>query len=133
MALKMRTKLVNTFTMPVGGVEMAKGTVAILSSSEVVVSTGNVAFIGITAEIGYADKDVLLAGVGSIVQCLAHDDAISEGEWVVPAASGRVDGIAATTTAIQYLVGIALMDSDAQDHLIPVLLLPGVAVGTQTV
>jgi len=44
-----------------------------------------------------------------------------------------VDGIAATTTAIQYLVGIALMDSDAQDHLIPVLLLPGVAVGTQTV
>lgn len=126
MALKHRVKIVNSFTMPVSSTEMAKGTVAIFSSSTMVVSTGNVAFVGITTEIGYADKDVLLAGPGSIVLCLAHDDAITEGMWVVPAASGRVDGVAAMSTTIQYLVGIALMDSDAQDHLIPVLFIPGI-------
>lgn len=133
MALKHRVKHVNTLTLPVDSTEIAKGAVVKLSSSVLVVTTGNEAFVGITTEIGYASKDVLLAGVGSIVLCKAHDDAISEGEWVVPAAAGRVDGIAATTTAIQYPVGIALMDSDAQDHLIPVLLLPGIAVGTQDV
>lgn len=126
MALKHRVNIVNPITLPVDSTEIAKGAVVKLSSSVLIVTTGQSAFVGVTTEIGYASKDVLLAGPGSIVLCLAHDDAISEGEWVVPAAAGRVDGIAATTTAIQYLVGIALMDSDAQDHLIPVLLQYGI-------
>jgi len=133
MALKRRVQIVNSFTLPVDTTEIAKGKCVKLSSSVLIVTTGNEAFVGITTEVGYASKDVRLAGAGSIVLCLAHDNAISEGQWLVAAAAGRVDGIAATTTAIQYLVGIALMASSAQDDLIPVLLLPGIAVGTQTV
>jgi len=124
MSLKHRQKLELTFTLPVNSTQIAKGAVVKLSNSVLVVTTGNEAFVGVTTEIGYASKDVLLARPGDIVLCLAHDDAITEGLWVIPAASGRVDGIDVTSTDVQYPVGIALMDSDAQDHLIPVLLAP---------
>ena len=133
MALKLRKMIKNAFSLLADSTQIAKGACVKLSSSVLVVTTGNEAFVGITDEIGYADKDVRLAGVGSIVFCLAHDNAISENEWLVPTAAGRVDGIAATTTAIQYTVGIALMAASAQDQLIPVLYLPGVVVGTQSV
>jgi len=133
MALKLQRKIRHPLTLPVSTTEIALGCCVKLSSSKLVVTGANEAFVGITTEIGYASKDVLLAGVGSIVFCLAHDNAIAENEWLVPAAAGRVDGIAATTTTIQYTVGIALMAASAQDQLIPVLVLPGVVVGTQSV
>jgi len=133
MALKLRRKIRHPITLPVGGTEVARGTCVKISSSVLAVTGSNEAFVGITDEIGVANRNCRVAGVGSIVLALAHDNAITEGMWVVPAAAGRVDGIAATTTTIQYLVGIALMDASAQDQLIPVLLLPGIAVGTQSV
>ena len=126
MTLKLRTNIVNPFTLPVGADEIPLGSCVILSSSALVVSTGNVAHVGIVTELGSALKDVRVAGPGSIVLCLAHDSSITEGEWVVPAASGRVDGIAAMTTIIQYPVGIALMAPSAQNVLFPVLVMPGI-------
>jgi len=129
MALKLRENHgPGGFSLPVGAAAIDKGSVVKLSSSEVIVTTADENYIGVTLEDIEADaSEVKLAGVGDIVLMRAHDNAITEGEWVVPAADGRVDGAAAFTGGTQYLVGRALMASSAQDGLIPVLYTPQVA------
>ena len=130
MALKHRVNIVNDFTLPVGAAALNKGDVVKITSSLAVVATASTAaFIGVTTESADASApSIRIAGPGSIVLCIAHDSAITEGEWVVPALLGRVDGIATLTTATQYVVGISLMASSAAGQLIPVLLIPFIAV-----
>ena len=76
-------------------------------------------------EAGYAGKDVRVAQGGSTVLALAADGNISEGDWLVSDADGKVTtaGAASQGTA-QYFVGYALRDSAAEDQLIPVVVWP---------
>ena len=81
--------------------------------------------------IGFAAEDIAAEGVGQIIvngvaQALAHDNAISAGNWLKAAAAGRVDG---TTTDTNVLVAIALGASSAQDDLIDVLIVHGMHAG----
>jgi len=128
MALKLRQKIVNDFTMLVGSTEIVSGAVVKITSAALAVATASsAAILGVIPETGVANGYARVAGPGSIVFCNAHDDAISEGEWVVPAAAGRVDGIGTLTAATQYVVGIALQASSAQDQKVAVLLIPHIA------
>lgn len=127
MALKNRQMLVNEFTLPVGATAIADGSVCSLSSSALVVTSAAEDFTGVVVDGGTANGNARMANVGSIVLMNAHDDAITENEWVVSAAAGRVDGAAALTGGTQYIVGKALQASSAQDQKIAVWYLPHIA------
>ncbi|KKL04290.1 hypothetical protein LCGC14_2617560 [marine sediment metagenome] len=128
MALKQRENIVNAFTMPVGGVDIARGSVCIITSSALVVATGNLAdAIFITTEIGFADKTVRCAGLGSIVFVIATDANLAEGEWWIPVADGKMDSIAALNGGTQYYAGLGLQDSSADGQLVAMWFIPGIA------
>lgn len=128
MALKQRQNIgTGGFSLPVGAAAIDQGSVVKFSSSEVIVTTANEDFIGVTIEDIEADApEVKLAGIGDIVKMRAHDADIAEGDILVPAADGRVDTAAALTSVTQYMVGKALQASSAQDQLISVLYIPQV-------
>jgi hypothetical protein len=129
MALKMQEHCVNPYSMPVGGTAIAANSVCKISSSALVVGTASTeaASCHITYEAGAANGTVGCYGVGSIVLVNAHDADLAEGEYWVPAASGRVDSIAALTGATQYYLGIGLQASSAQDQKCAMLYCPGIA------
>ena len=120
----LKTRLVPGYqgTFPVGATEIPKGSCVKLSSSLLIVTTGNEDGIGVTDEIGYVGKDCRVNIPGPIIEALAHDSSITENQRVVPAASGRVDGIGTLTGGVTYSCGIALMASSAQDQLISIIL-----------
>lgn len=124
MALKLRTNHIHPVTYPVGSTEITANAVVKFTSSALAVATAaSAAFIGVIIETGVANGSAAVESTdGAIVLCNAHDSSITEGEWVVPAAAGRVDGIGTLTTATQYVLGIALQASTAQDDKIPVQL-----------
>jgi len=126
MAIKLREKLNNVDTFTVGSSEIARGKCVVLNSGVVDASGANAAkFVGITTEVGYSGKDVLVAGGGSIVLALAADGNISEGDWLVSDADGKVGTAAAGSQGtVQYFVGYALKASAAVDQLIPVVVWP---------
>lgn len=126
MVIKQREKISNSDTFTVGTTEIARGKCAVLNSGVVDASGANAAkFVGITTEIGYANKDVRLAEVGSTVLALAADSSITEGQWLLSDADGKVDGAAAAAQGtIQYFVGYALKAAAAEDQLIPVKVCP---------
>jgi hypothetical protein len=126
MAIKLREKLNNVDTFTVGSTEIARGKCVVLNSGVVEASGANAAkFVGVTTEVGYADRDVLVAGGGSIVLALAADGNINEGDWLVSDADGKVDTAAAASQGtVQYFVGYALKGSSAEDQLIPVVVWP---------
>lgn len=126
MAIKLREKLSNTDTFTVGTAEIFRGTCVVLNSGVIDASGANAAkFVGITAEVGYANKDALVATGGSVVLALAADASISEGDWLVSDADGKVTtAAAASQETAQYLVGYSLKDSAAEDQLIPVVVWP---------
>ena len=120
MAIKLREKLniVDTFT--VGASDIARGKVVVLNSGVVDASGANAAkAVGITTEVGYTGKDVLVAGNGSIALTLAADGSINEGDWLVSDANGKVDTAALDVT--ENIIGIALKGSSAADQLIPIV------------
>jgi len=125
-AIKQREKITNSDTFTVGTTEIARGKCAVLNSGVVDASGANAAkFVGITTEIGYANKDVRLAEGGSTVLALAADGSISEGDWLVSDADGKVTTAAAASQGtVQYFVGFALKASSAEDQLIPVMVCP---------
>jgi hypothetical protein len=126
MAIKLREKLSNVDTFTVGTTQIARGKCVVLNAGVVDASGANAGkFVGITTEIGYVGKDVLVATVGSTVLALAADADISEGDWLVSDADGKVDtaGAGAQGTR-QNFVGYALKDSDAEDQLIPMVVCP---------
>ncbi|MBW7996008.1 MAG: hypothetical protein FVQ81_05425 [Candidatus Glassbacteria bacterium] len=126
MAVKLRERLINTDTFTVGSSDIARGTCTVLNSGVVDASGANAAkFVGITTEPGTAGKDVRVAQGGSTVLALAADGSVSEGDWLVSDATGKVTtaGAGAQGTA-QYFVGYALRASAAADQLIPVAVWP---------
>ena len=126
MAIKLRERLQNTDTFTVGSSDIARGKCAALNSGVVDASGANAAkFVGITTEIGYAGKDVRIAQGGSTVLALAADNSISEGDWLLSDADGKVTTAAAASQGtVQYFVGYALKASSAEDQLIPVVVWP---------
>ena len=120
MALKHRINLSNTDTFIVGSVEIPKGTYVVLTSSVLVAAGAGVAGIGFTTEIGYIGKECRVAMQGSRCLALAHDDAISESEFLVSSSTARVDGAATLYSASQILIARALQDSSAAGQLISV-------------
>ncbi|MEA1996703.1 MAG: DUF2190 family protein [Gemmatimonadota bacterium] len=126
MAIKQREKLHNTDTFTVGSSDIARGKCCVLNSGVVDASGANAAkFAGITTETGYAGKDVRLAQGGSTVLALAADGSISEGDWLLSDADGKVTTAAAASQGtVQYFVGFALKASAAEDQLIPVVVCP---------
>jgi Uncharacterized conserved protein (DUF2190) len=126
MAIKLREKLNNVDTFTVGGSDIARGKCVVLDSGTLAASGANAAkFAGITTEVGYAGRDVLVAGGGSIVLALAADGDITEGDWLISDADGKVDTAAAASQGTaQHFVGYALKGSNAEDQLIPVVVWP---------
>ncbi|HUU29369.1 MAG TPA: capsid cement protein [archaeon] len=126
MAIKLRERLQNTDTFTVGSSDIARGKCAVLNSGVVDASGANAAkFVGITTEIGYSGKDVRIAQGGSTVLALAADNSISEGDWLLSDADGKVTTAAAASQGtVQYFVGYALKASSAEDQLIPVVVWP---------
>jgi len=126
MAVKLREKLHNTDTFTVGSSDIARGKCVVLNNGVVETSGANAAkFVGITTETGYAGKDVRVAQSGSTVLALAADANISEGDWLVSDAQGRVTTAAsAAQGTVQYFTGYALHGSSAADQLIPVVVCP---------
>jgi len=129
MALKQREAIRGTFSMPVGATAIAANSVCKLSSSALVVATASTeaSALYITTEAGPANGAVSCALPGSVVLINAHDADLAEGEWWVPAASGRVDSIAALTAADAYYIGVGLQASSAQDQKCAMLFCPGLA------
>jgi len=129
MALKIRENIVNSFTMPVGAVQIAAHSICSIASSLLVIATASTEATGffIVTEIGYASREVRCAGIGSICYVIAHDGDIAEGELVCAAALGRADSVAALTGATQYTLGRALCASSAAGQRIPILYGPEVA------
>ena len=81
--------------------------------------------------IGFAAEDIAVDATGRIIVSgvalgLAHDNAITAGDFVKAAASGRVDS---TTTDTDVTVGMALQTSTAQDDLIEILVRIGTFAG----
>jgi uncharacterized protein DUF2190 len=126
MAVKLRERLINTDTFTVGSSDIARGTCAVLGSGVVNASGANAAkFVGITTEPGTADKDVRVAQGGSTALVLAANASISEGDWLVSDADGKVTTAAAAAQGTaQNFVGYALRASSAEDQLIPVVVWP---------
>ena len=126
MAIKLRERLINTDTFTVGSSDIARGTCVVLASGVVNASGANAAkFVGITTEPGVAEKDVRVAQGGSTVLALAADGSISEGDWLVSDADGKVTTASAGAQGTaQHFVGYALRASAAEDQLIPVVVWP---------
>ncbi len=126
MAIKLRERLINTDTFTVGVSDIARGTCAVLGSGVVDASGANAArFVGITTEPGTAGKDVRVAQGGSTALALAASGGISEGDWLVSDAAGKVTtATAAVQGTAQYFVGYALRASSVADQLIPVVVWP---------
>jgi len=126
MAVKLRERLINTDTFTVGTGDIARGKCVVLNSGVVDASGANAAkFVGITTEPGIAAREVRVAQGGSTVLALAANGGISEGDWLVSDADGKVTsaGAGAQGTA-QHFVGYALRASAAEDQLIPVVVWP---------
>ena len=122
MAVNQRHNVKNAATFDVGTTEIAKGIVVVLNAGVVDKSGSNAAkAVGITDEIGYADKDVRVAQNGDTVLALASDSSITEGEEVISDADGKVVGASAYTGGTQYIIGHALRASTAEDELIPIM------------
>lgn len=119
--MKLKRQLTNTDTFLVGATEIPEGSHVKLVNDLLVVTGAGEAGIGFTTEIGYASKPCRVAQDGSKIPALAHDGSIAVGDWLVSAASGRVDSAAAYTSASQNIVGRAEMASGAQDQLITVV------------
>ena len=130
MALKQRVNIIGGVTLPVGAAAITAHSVVKLDSSALVVATAS----------SEADQDILIdeadAAIGSSQQVArsgdtvlvrAHDGDIAEGEWLVAAAAGRVDTVAALTGGTQYVLGKARQASSAQDQLISMTYLPHIA------
>ena len=128
MALLKRNQTTGGLTMPCGSTELTAHTIAKLSSSTLVVCTASTepTALFVTLETGAANGQVACARIGDIVDILAHDADISEGERVCPAALGRIDSVGTLTTATQYTIGIALQASSAAAQKISVLYFPEV-------
>ncbi len=126
MAIKLRERLINTDTFTVGSSDIARGTCAVLGTGVVDASGANAAkFVGITTELGTAGKDVRVAQGGSTALALAANGSISEGDWLISDAAGKVTTAAAAVQGtVQYFVGYALRASSAVDQLIPVVVWP---------
>ena len=126
MTVKLRERLHNTDTFTVGSSDIARGKCVVLATGVVNASGANAAkFVGISTELGYAGKDVMVAQGGSTVLALAADGSISEGDWLVSDADGKVATAgAASQDTVQYFVGYALKASNAEDQLIPVVVWP---------
>jgi len=123
MALKLRNNFVNVDTYVVGDTEIPKGTYVKLSSSVLVAAGAGEDGEGITTEIGYAGKECRVAGPGSTCLALAHDNAITEGLYLVCSSTGRVDGAATMYSASQKIIGKAKMASSAAGQLISVFVM----------
>ncbi len=122
MALKLRKLTGFQATFPVGAADIAEGAYVKLSSSKLIVTTGNEDGIGFMDEAVTANAPEGRVNIpGPIVFALAHDNAIAENERVVPAAAGRVDGIGTLTGGTTYSCGISLMASSAQDQKIAII------------
>ena len=126
MAIKLRERLINTDTFTVGSSDIACGSCVVLGSGVVNASGANAAgFVGIITEPGAAGKDVRVAQGGSTALALAANGSISEGDWLVSDATGKVTTAAAATQGTaQHFVGYALRASSAADQLIPVVVWP---------
>ena len=124
MAMKQRERhIVETYTA--GGTEIPRGTLVVLSSNTVVASGANAdKFIGVTVEIGYADKDVRVAMPGSTVLALAHDSSVTEGQLLESSSTARCDSMATNVAgAPRYIVGRALRAPTAAGELFPIRVL----------
>ena len=116
---------VEAFT--VGASALTEGSHVKLSSGLLVVAGASDVGVGVILHDAAAGEQasVALFGTGEIAFVLAHDNAITAGLKLVPAASGRFDGGGATGT----YVAIALESSSAQGHLIKAVLgVPSVTV-----
>jgi len=130
MALKLRENIIADMTLPVGGAALTRGTAVYLSSSLAVCTTASTdKAVGVNVEKDEVSANATGVRVAyeGVVQCRAHDGDISEGEYVVAVAGGRVDGAGTLTTASQYILGQALQASSAQDQLIAVRLCLSIA------
>jgi hypothetical protein len=109
---------VEAFT--VGASALTEGSHVKLTASLLVVAGASDVGVGVILHDAAAGEQasVALFGTGEIAFVLAHDNAITAGQKLVAAASGRFDGGAATGT----YVGVALEDSTAQGHLIKAVL-----------
>lgn len=111
----------------VGASALTKGQHVKLSSGLLVVATGSDVGLGVLLEDAAAGElaSVALFGTGEIAWVEAHDNAITAGQLLVAAASGRFDGGGATGTYIAR----ALEAATAQGHLIKAVLgVPSVTV-----
>ena len=108
------------------GAALTQGQLVKLSGSTVVANTGADVPFGVILEgVASGDDASVYVGMGEIVYLDAFDAAITAGQYLIPAAAGRVDG----TTASGTRVARALEASTAQGHLIKaVMLTPTIVV-----
>lgn len=108
--------------------------VQIASDGEVVLATAATQIPAGTVgeEVNAAGKITSVILLQGVVKMVAHDNSIAAGEIVVPAAAGRVIGIAdhATMTADTVGVGVALDASAAQGDIVRVLCNGWIAAST---
>jgi len=102
------------------GAALTQGQLVKLSSGTVVANTGSDIPFGVILDtVASGDEASVYVGMGEIVYLQAHDNAITQGQYLVAAAAGRVDGAGATGT----FIGRALEASTAQGHLIKAVIL----------
>lgn len=102
------------------GAALTKGQLVKLSSGTVIANTGSDIPFGVLLEdVASGAQASVYVGMGEIVHIQAHDNAITQGQYLVAAAAGRVDGAGATGT----FIGRALEASTAQGHLIEAVIL----------
>jgi len=134
MSVKLREKLKNVDLFTVSGEKgrlqpaeeaIARGRCVVLNDGVVEASGANAAkFVGITTEVGYANRDVLVAGGASTVLALSGGK-IKEGDWLISNEKGKVVSAGpAIPGTPQYFVGYALKAAWVVDQLIPVVVWP---------
>ena len=109
------------------GVALTQGQMVTISSGKVIVCTAATYPFGSVTEdvaVGETASVAIPGAVGGTVYLEAHDNAITIGQSLIPAAAGRVD---ANTTAGK-ICGIALEASTAQGHLIECALIQQIPV-----
>jgi len=121
-----------SLTIPVSlaaGGAIPRGSLMILSTGTLVVSTGATTVPVAVAQDTYASGDIVAGVTHGYCYMAAHDGAIAVGDRLEPAAAGRVDTHAGT--AANTVVGIAWEASAAQDDLILCQFIgPGIYDGT---
>ena len=131
MALKQREEIAGGVTMPIGSALIAANSVCKIASSVLVVATASSEASAIFVLTGPADAaangTAAIARPGDVVLVNAHDGNLAEGEWWVPAGAGRVDSAASLTGGTQYVLGLGLQDSSAQDQKVAMLYMPHIA------